>query len=384
MKEFRACPLLALPVALGLAAAVSVMACAGASLPSIATGALLMGGGAWTSWRLALMQREQSLVLQHYLDSNLQFARQLAPVWSGQLETSRSQMETAVAELTLRFGAIVERLTQTLQNDRGASGESLAELFQRSSDELGAVVTSMQQALQGKAVMVSKVQELTHFTEELRQMAADVAQIAWHTNLLAINAAIEAAHAGEQGRGFAVLAQEVRKLSQLSGDTGRRIADRVAQVNNAILSTNESANASALEDAQSVQACEQRIGEVLKSLQQATGALSSSAEGLRQRSVEIQGEVCEALVQLQFQDRVSQIVSHVKTSIERMPEAFDDSRQHYSTSGALQAADAGSLLEALAQTYATQEEHAIHQQGGQGVSPAKKADADAATEITFF
>ncbi|WP_414691097.1 methyl-accepting chemotaxis protein, partial [Noviherbaspirillum sp.] len=83
--------------------------------------------------------------------------------------------------------------------------------------------------------MLDKVRCLEQFVDELKAMADDVKTIAAQTNLLALNAAIEAARAGETGRGFAVVAKEVRNLSTLSGDTGKRIAEKVQVISDAIL-----------------------------------------------------------------------------------------------------------------------------------------------------
>jgi methyl-accepting chemotaxis protein len=69
-------------------------------------------------------------------------------------------------------------------------------------------------------------------TSSLDSLAADVRKIADQTNLLALNAAIEAARAGESGRGFAVVADEVRSLSTQSNQTGARITERIASLNN--------------------------------------------------------------------------------------------------------------------------------------------------------
>lgn len=369
--------LLAAPALSAGFAAASVLAFGGLGWSAGACALALLALGSACSWRLAEAERACRAQIAGYMRDSHRFAEQLAPVWSGHLETSRGQMETAVSALALRFGAIVQRLEQALQQDSASGGDALAALFARSSGELRDVVDAMQAALQGKASMMKRVTELTGFTDELRQMAVDVAHIAWQTNLLAINAAIEAAQAGEQGRGFAVLAQEVRKLSSLSGDTGRRIADKVALISAAILSTHAAATAAAHEDARSVELCEARVGQVLGSLRGATEALSASTALLRERSVEIREEVSEALVQLQFQDRVNQIVSHVTANIDRMPAALADSHGRFEAEGLLQAADPQPLLGELSKSYATQEERAVHR--GQS-----RVAAAAETEITFF
>jgi methyl-accepting chemotaxis protein len=367
----------------GLAGAVGCAVFGGASVAALGCGALLLAGGLFAGWRSQRTQSQHRAALQAFLESQKSFSARLAPIWSGHIEASRSQMETAISALSVRFASITTKLDETLEktaavSDSGNSSASAVAVYARSETDLGGVVDSLRASMASKAQMLNQVQGLQDFVVELQEMAEAVARIAQQTNLLAINAAIEAAHAGETGRGFATVAQEVRALSKRSGETGAQISAKVQAVNAAIGAARSAAEASAKNEDQTLRDSEQAIRQVLGSFEGLTSSLTDAAEALRAESRGIKDDVYEALVQLQFQDRVSQIMSHVKTNIERLPEVMEQHKRECERDGALHALDPQGVLSELEATYAMTDEHAVHK--GRAAVAAKKEPE----EITFF
>ncbi|WP_181885442.1 methyl-accepting chemotaxis protein [Trinickia dinghuensis] len=319
--------------------------------------------------------------LQAFVEGTAQIGEDLLPVWSAHLESSRSQMEVAVSALTTRFAAIVQRLDQTLKASSQDGDDAIARLFAQSSEQLASVLGALRDAMASNQTMHDEVKALNGFIAELQSMATEVASIASQTNLLAVNAAIEAAHAGEQGRGFAVLANEVRKLSTMSGETGRRMTAKVETIAEAIATASDAAQASERRGSDSSVVAESVITGVLGQLRTVTDRLETSANTLKEESAGIQTEICDMLVQLQFQDRVSQRMAHVRDSMDQLPPLLTDSRRQFEESGVLHAADACALLAALQRSYAMDDERITH---GGSAAPAAATATEATDDVTFF
>jgi len=384
------------PLGTGVAGAVACVVAGWQSWlgAALALALLLLGAAAaWASarsWRIEMSGHLAACEERTWLDCQQAAERYLAglshfgghvvPVWAKQIATSRQQTESALVAVTGRFSGIVARLDEAIAASATSAdamqgqGDGVLALFASSEVRLGQVVASQREALANKAALLADVGQLVQFIDQLKAMATTVSDIADQTNLLALNAAIEAARAGEAGRGFAVVADEVRKLSGLSGTSGKRINEVIEQVSRAINRAFESAAQSNAEDAKSVAASEATIREVLDEFRRVTDSLTESATILRGTGAAIQGEVAESLVQLQFQDRVSQILGHVHDSISAFPARLRESEERFKASGRLHPVDVANVLAELERSYATQEELANH---GRDVGRSSN-------EISFF
>jgi methyl-accepting chemotaxis protein len=370
------------PSVLGLAAAISVAAVGGWSGTGLLVGACLLAGGIATGSRALRVKAAVRAQVADYLAGQHKFSEQVAPVWAGHIETSREQMEYAVTALTSRFSTIVDRLEETVRASGGATESiegnehGLVAVFEHSKNRLSSVVDSQKSAMTGMTAMLDKVQGLDRFIVELQDMAAEVAKIAAQSNLLALNAAIEAARAGELGRGFAVVAKEFRMLSNQSAETGRHIADKVGVISNAIIDTCQVAKQSVQQEDISVHDAETTIAAVLDEIHSVTDALLRSSTLLTDESMAIKSDIGDALVQLQFQDRVNQILMLVRDNIARMPQFLLAATDPAEADGRRTAPDPAAFLAQLKQGYVMSDQRAVHIGG--------KARQDKETDITFF
>jgi methyl-accepting chemotaxis protein len=386
-----------LPAALGIGAALLMLAFVGITAGGLTSAILLAAAGLVIGgWNQRLHQRlakeaaiaagDAALARERAANDGQQHLDDLClealPIWNRHVETARRQTEEAITSLTNRFAALVQRLETTVSASRQSSGQTgagdsgITNTFGQSEKTLHDVVDALRSTQSSRSSMLNEIRTLTNYTDELKHMAAEVAAIAGQTNLLALNAAIEAARAGEAGRGFAVVADEVRKLSTLSSNTGKNMSDKVGVINDAIAAAFRIAEQSAQEDDGVLSRSESAIQEVLSGFTCMVEELDQSTEVMRNEADGIREEIADMLVALQFQDRTSQILAQVTSNLAQLETTIRERQQERRHGGRLAPIDVRAWLDRMEKNYAMLEQRVNHH--------GKRADADKQAEVTFF
>jgi methyl-accepting chemotaxis protein len=197
---------------------------------------------------------------------------------------NQSEAVSANAAATEELTVSIATVSDTAQDVRSRSKQSVANTNQgnRKVGELVDEITVIQKSVNQ---ITSAVEDFVRSTGAITGLTREVREIADQTNLLALNAAIEAARAGEQGRGFAVVADEVRKLAEKSGSSAGEI-DAVAK---SIVAQSDAVRLAIDAGMKAIEASSKLATDVEEKINQARESVEESGNGIN----EIAGAVAE-------------------------------------------------------------------------------------------
>lgn len=291
------------------------------------------------------------------------------PVWRQHVGDVRQHTDDAVGALVGSLGSITEEFEAAGFTSVGGAVESSdTDVLARCERKLHPVIATMNGIADGKGVLAARLKDLAATVGELRTMANEVGRIAQQTNLLAINAAIEASRAGDAGRGFSVIAGEVRRLSSDSADTARRIGQRIAVVSGVIAQASEAAAQTAEQDGRSVSEAGVVIQEVLQDVQ----GLSQESLTMLERGKAIRSHLESLIMGLQFQDRISQMIGSVDGDMTRLQTVVES---------ASVPPGPDEWLHELQRHYTMREQRKTHHAAG---GPVSSGSAAPARKVVFF
>ena len=249
----------------------------------------------------------------------------------GQMRTDLRQIQGLVGDATTTLQGAFEGLNDRTTRQLGMVGgmidlmrddtdESMAMTgFAEETDEvLRYFVDYVVNTSANSMAMVERIDDMVEHMAHADRLLGDVKVIADQTNLLALNAAIEAARAGEAGRGFAVVADEVRKLSKRSNRFNEEIRSVIGESMHAIDGAREAIAKLASQDMNFAIQAKTRVNAMLEKLTE----LNKSVEGTLDQVSGISGEVNtlvgDAVRSLQFEDIVRQLATYAERHLDRV------------------------------------------------------------------
>ncbi|EKO3629102.1 methyl-accepting chemotaxis protein [Vibrio metschnikovii] len=227
------------------------------------------------------------------------------------LETDK--VVTAVTEMSATAREVANNTNATSQAIESANGQ-----IRDAQHEVNSAIEGISELVREVNLTSDAIQDLSQRTDKITQVLNVIGEIAGQTNLLALNAAIEAARAGEQGRGFAVVADEVRSLASRTQNSTQEISEMLQSLHQGVSKAVESMNTSqkrgektaeeSMHIKQSLAGISQAVGLIQDmGIQTASAAEQQSAvaEDINQNLVAIQHIVNQLSDNLQHSESIS-------------------------------------------------------------------------------
>ncbi len=193
-----------------------------------------------------------------------------------------------------------------------AAGAFFEQFVNKTSVTLQENVDRLIQSSHTGMALVEQMEAISHRVRDVTGFIGEIESISKQTNLLALNAAIEAARAGEAGRGFAVVADEVRNLSSRTATFSHRIRDQVLGIEGDIATAEASINTMASQDLVSALGAKQEVEATIQSLGAINSRMADAGREVSSIAEELGARVNTAITNLQFQDLTTQLIAHAR------------------------------------------------------------------------
>ncbi|PPU95063.1 methyl-accepting chemotaxis protein [Xanthomonas albilineans] len=289
-----------------------------------------LGFAAWTAYSQSRRSPEQAKIMRE----QDQLLNELRSFVGNEIDGSRSDIERArelirqaVSGLGNSFEAMNRKSRQQSvalarivdrTGEDGGTGVDVARFAQHASQRMEQLVEALEQVSGQSTTTVHYIDDMSQHLDGIFALLEDVKSIADQTNLLALNAAIEAARAGEAGRGFAVVADEVRNLSERSTTFNEQIRKLAHSSKDAIAKVRETVSHMASRDMDRSREARAEAAAMLDNVAAINHSLGDSMREISECGRAIDSSVAEAVRALQFEDIATQALGGVHTHMDRL------------------------------------------------------------------
>jgi len=244
-----------------------------------------------------------------------------------EIERARELIRQAVSGLNASFEAMNRKSRQqnaatarivSRTGHEDGDGLDVARFARNASERMEQLVEALEDISGQSTTTVAHIDAMAGHMDGIFSLLEDVKSIADQTNLLALNAAIEAARAGEAGRGFAVVADEVRNLSERSTTLNEQIRKLAHNSREAINKVRETVSQMATRDMDRSRQARSEAAQMLGNVAQINTSLSEGVQEISACTRAIDGSVAEAVRALQFEDIATQALSGANLHLDRL------------------------------------------------------------------